>query len=129
MFFWKYFGSYLLTDDHYNQHVYMKDKDVNESQSEPIFYILHNPLYFLVSSIKASTSTSLQNGNCYYSSYLNSVINFGSSNTFFNRNVINTISNKTCYCSYDNSSTNDLCNNASFDKIIKTLAIQNLMTF
>ena len=34
----------------------MKDKDVNESQSEPIFYILHNPLYFLVSSIKASPS-------------------------------------------------------------------------
>ena len=38
MFFWKYFGSYLLTDDHDNQHVYMKDKDVNESQSEPIFF-------------------------------------------------------------------------------------------
>ena len=54
-------------------------------------------------------------------------INFGSSNTFFNRNVINTISNKTCYCSYNNSSTNDLCNNASIDKIVKTLAIQNLI--
>lgn len=29
-----------MTDDHYNQHVYMKDKDVNESQ---FIYILHNP--------------------------------------------------------------------------------------
>src|SRR5215204_3905425 len=44
----------------------------------------------------------------------------------FLTNVINTISNKTCYCSYDNSSTNDLCNNASFDEIIKILVIQNL---
>ena len=77
--------------------------------------------------IASTTSTTLQNGNCYYSSYLNSAINFGSSNTFFNRNVINTISNKTCYCSYNNSSTNDLCNNAFFDKIIKTLAIQTLI--
>jgi hypothetical protein len=54
------------------------------------------------------------------------LLDVGSSNTFFNRNVINTISSKTCYCSYDNSSTNDLCNNASFNKIIEILVIQNL---
>jgi hypothetical protein len=59
-----------LTDDDDNQHVYMKDKDINKSQNEPIFYILHNLLYLLVSSIKASSS--LQNGNCYYSYYINS---------------------------------------------------------
>src|SRR5687767_3872328 len=90
MFFWKYFGSYLLTDDHDNQHVYMKDKDVNKSQSEPFFYILPNLLYFLVSNIKASTS--LQNGNRYYSCYINSTNHFSSSNTYFNRNVINSFS-------------------------------------
>ena len=36
------------------------------------------------------------------------------------------LSSKTCYCSYDNSSSNDLCDNASFNKIIKILVIQNL---
>ncbi len=46
MFFWKYFGSYLLTDDHDNQHVYMKDIDVNESQSEPIFLNSSQPFVF-----------------------------------------------------------------------------------
>ena len=36
---------------------------------------------------------------------------------------------KTCYCSYDNSYSNDLCYNASFNKIIKILVIQNLKMY
>jgi hypothetical protein len=35
-----------MNDDHYNQHVYMKDKDVNESQSEPIFLYSSQPIVF-----------------------------------------------------------------------------------
>ena len=35
--------------------------------------------------------------NCYYSCNINSAIDYGSSTTFFNRKVINTISNKTCH--------------------------------
>jgi hypothetical protein len=64
--------------------------------------------------------------NCYYSCNINSAIDYGSSTTFFNRKVINTISNKTCHCYYDNSSPNDLCDHAASNKIIKTLVIQDL---
>ena len=56
----------------------------------------------------------LQNGNCYYSCYIDSTNHFSSSNTYFNRNVINSFSTKT-YRYYYNSSVNDLFNYASFN--------------
>ncbi len=64
------------------------------------------------SSIKSSP---LQNGNCYYSCYINSTNHFSSLNTYFNRNVINSFSSKTFYRYYNNSSVNDLFNDASFN--------------
>ena len=78
------------------------------------------------SMIRFKPSTSVQNGNCYYSSYFHSAPDFSSSNSFFNRNAIDSLCNKTCYRYYDNSSANDLCDNASFNKIIKILVIQVL---